>query len=90
VDFTYPLEAEQFRKELRSWLSAVRPRRRLDRGDSCGPVAPRPSRSSAASGFTWEHDAHLYLERLLGFSRFMGSAGNYQQRIGREMAGTAS
>jgi hypothetical protein len=54
------------------------------------PCRARPSRSSAASGFTWEHDAHLYLERLLGFSRFMGSAGNYQQRIGREMAGTAS
>jgi alkylation response protein AidB-like acyl-CoA dehydrogenase len=41
-------------------------------------------------GFTWEHDAHLYLKRLLGFSRFMGSAGSYQQRIGREMAGITS
>jgi alkylation response protein AidB-like acyl-CoA dehydrogenase len=37
-------------------------------------------------GFTWEHDAHLYLKRLLSFSRFLGTAGTYQERIGREMA----
>ena len=28
-------------------------------------------------GFTWEHDAHLYLKRLLSFSRFLGSPGDY-------------
>ena len=37
-------------------------------------------------GFTWEHDAHLYLKRLLSFSRLLGSAGSYEERIGREMA----
>jgi alkylation response protein AidB-like acyl-CoA dehydrogenase len=36
-------------------------------------------------GFTWEHDAHLYLKRLLNFSRFLGSPGSHQERIGREM-----
>jgi alkylation response protein AidB-like acyl-CoA dehydrogenase len=38
-------------------------------------------------GFTWEHDAHLYLKRLLSFSGFLGSPGSYQERIGREMMG---
>ena len=37
-------------------------------------------------GFTWEHDAHLYLKRLLSFSRLLGSAGSCQERLGREMA----
>jgi alkylation response protein AidB-like acyl-CoA dehydrogenase len=41
-------------------------------------------------GYTWEHDAHLYLKRLLSFSRFLGSAGSYQERIGRELAGITS
>jgi alkylation response protein AidB-like acyl-CoA dehydrogenase len=39
-------------------------------------------------GFTWEHDAHLYLKRLLSFSIFLGSPGSYQERIGREMIGS--
>lgn len=41
-------------------------------------------------GFTWEHDAHLYLKRLLSFSRLLGSAGSYQERIGREMMGVTA
>lgn len=41
-------------------------------------------------GFTWEHDAHLHLKRLLSFSRLLGSSGTYQERVGHEMAGTTS
>jgi alkylation response protein AidB-like acyl-CoA dehydrogenase len=41
-------------------------------------------------GFTWEHDAHLYLKRLLSFSRFLGGAGSFQERIGREMVSSIS
>jgi alkylation response protein AidB-like acyl-CoA dehydrogenase len=36
-------------------------------------------------GFTWEHDAHLYLKRLLGFSRLLGSPGNYLELVGRQL-----
>ena len=37
-------------------------------------------------GFTWEHDAHLYLRRLLDFSRFLGHPGEYQQQLGAALA----
>ena len=33
-------------------------------------------------GYTWEHDAHLYLRRLLGFSRFLGSSDHYAKQVG--------
>lgn len=33
-------------------------------------------------GFTWEHDAQLYLRRLLGFSRFLGHPGEYAEQLG--------
>ena len=41
-------------------------------------------------GFTWEHDAHLYLKRLLSFSSLLGSPGSYLERIGRETVGSTS
>jgi alkylation response protein AidB-like acyl-CoA dehydrogenase len=34
-------------------------------------------------GFTWEHDAHLYLKRLLGWSGFLGSPDRYLEEVGR-------
>jgi alkylation response protein AidB-like acyl-CoA dehydrogenase len=34
-------------------------------------------------GYTWEHDAHLYLKRLLGWSTFLGSSDKYLQEVGR-------
>ncbi|HET6737140.1 acyl-CoA dehydrogenase family protein [Mycobacterium sp.] len=37
-------------------------------------------------GFTWEHDAQLYLKRLLSFSRFLGSPGQYLQQLGATVA----
>jgi alkylation response protein AidB-like acyl-CoA dehydrogenase len=34
-------------------------------------------------GFTWEHDAHLYLKRLLGWSAFLGGSDQYLEAVGR-------
>jgi len=40
-------------------------------------------------GFTWEHDAQLYLKRLLSFSRFLGSPADYLQQVGDQLVGSA-
>jgi alkylation response protein AidB-like acyl-CoA dehydrogenase len=37
-------------------------------------------------GFTWEHDAHLYLKRLLGWSAFLGGSDQYLESVGRSLA----
>jgi alkylation response protein AidB-like acyl-CoA dehydrogenase len=34
-------------------------------------------------GYTWAHNAHLYLKRLLGWSAFLGGSDKYLQEIGR-------
>jgi alkylation response protein AidB-like acyl-CoA dehydrogenase len=36
-------------------------------------------------GYTWEHDAHLYLKRLLGWSTFLGGSDKYLQEVGRAL-----
>ena len=36
-------------------------------------------------GFTWEHDAHLYLKRLLGWSAFLGSTDRYLEHVAEEL-----
>lgn len=36
-------------------------------------------------GYTWEHDAHLYLKRLLGWAALHGGAGRYQEAVGRHL-----
>lgn len=36
-------------------------------------------------GYTWEHDAHLYLKRLLGWSAFLGGSDKYLQEVGRSL-----
>ncbi|WP_101946683.1 acyl-CoA dehydrogenase family protein [Mycobacterium sp. 3519A] len=36
-------------------------------------------------GYTWEHDAHLYLKRLLGWSAFLGGPDQYLQEVGRAL-----
>lgn len=36
-------------------------------------------------GFTWEHDAQLYLKRLLSNSRFLGSPEHYLEEVGRQL-----
>ena len=37
-------------------------------------------------GYTWEHDAHLYLKRLLGWSAFFGGSDRYLHEVGRQLA----
>ncbi|BBX45678.1 acyl-CoA dehydrogenase family protein [Mycobacterium cookii] len=37
-------------------------------------------------GYTWEHDAHLYLKRLLGWSVFLGGPDGYLVQLGAEFA----
>ena len=41
-------------------------------------------------GYTWEHDAHLYLKRLLGWSTFLGGSDRYLQEVGRQLATAVS
>jgi alkylation response protein AidB-like acyl-CoA dehydrogenase len=36
-------------------------------------------------GFTWEHDAHLYLKRLLGWSAYLGPADRYLEEAGAQL-----
>jgi alkylation response protein AidB-like acyl-CoA dehydrogenase len=36
-------------------------------------------------GYTWEHDAHLYLKRLLSWSVFAGGADRYLEEIGVQL-----
>ena len=36
-------------------------------------------------GFTWEHDAHLYLKRLLGWSAFLGAPDRYLEEVGAQL-----
>jgi alkylation response protein AidB-like acyl-CoA dehydrogenase len=40
-------------------------------------------------GFTWEHDAQLYLKRLLSFSRFLGSPDDYLLQVGDQFVRSA-
>ena len=37
-------------------------------------------------GFTWEHDAHLYLRRLLSWSAFLGGSDQYLKEVGVRLA----
>lgn len=41
-------------------------------------------------GYTWEHDAHLYLKRLLSWSAFRGGPDNYLVQLGAEFAQSVS
>ena len=36
-------------------------------------------------GFTWDHDAHLYLKRLLGWSALLGGSDRYLEAVGRRL-----
>ena len=36
-------------------------------------------------GFTWEHDAHLYLKRLLGWSAMLGPPEEYLEEVGAQL-----
>lgn len=41
-------------------------------------------------GYTWEHDAHLYLKRLLDWSAFLGGSERYLHEVGRQLAMSTS
>ncbi|OBG18138.1 acyl-CoA dehydrogenase [Mycolicibacterium celeriflavum] len=41
-------------------------------------------------GFTWEHDAHLYLKRLLNFAAMAGGTGRYLEEVGRRLVSSAT
>ncbi len=36
-------------------------------------------------GFTWEHDSHLYLKRLLGWSALFGPSWAYRREVGKQL-----
>lgn len=36
-------------------------------------------------GYTWEHEAHLYLRRLLGWSAFLGGSDHYLAELGAQL-----
>ena len=40
-------------------------------------------------GYTWEHDAHLYLKRLLSWSAFLGGPDRYLVLLGAQFAESA-
>jgi hypothetical protein len=40
-------------------------------------------------GFTWIHDAHPYVKRLLTWSAFLGGSNRYRQEIGARLAQAA-
>ena len=37
-------------------------------------------------GYTWEHDAHLYLKRLLSWSELLGGSDRYLTELGARLA----
>jgi alkylation response protein AidB-like acyl-CoA dehydrogenase len=41
-------------------------------------------------GFTWEHDAHLHLRRLLAWRAYLGAPGPYLREIGAQLAADAT
>ena len=41
-------------------------------------------------GYTWEHDAHLYLKRLLGWSANLGGSDRYLEEVGALLAAGAN
>jgi alkylation response protein AidB-like acyl-CoA dehydrogenase len=41
-------------------------------------------------GYTWEHDAHLYLKRLLSWSELLGSSDQYLTELGAQLTKSGS
>jgi acyl-CoA dehydrogenase len=63
-------------------LAALRLKAFADRLAGVGDIAIQVL---GGIGYTWEHDAHLYLRRLLGWSVAFGSAPSYQVAVGRSV-----
>ncbi|OBI86760.1 acyl-CoA dehydrogenase family protein [Mycobacterium asiaticum] len=64
-------------------LSAVRAKAFSGRLAAVGDIAIQVF---GGIGYTWEHDAHLYLKRLLGWSAFGGGADAYLTEVGAHLA----
>jgi alkylation response protein AidB-like acyl-CoA dehydrogenase len=63
-------------------LSALRAKAFAGRLTSVGDTAIQVF---GGIGFTWEHDAHLYLKRLLGWSALFGSPDRYLEAVGAQL-----
>lgn len=63
-------------------LAAIRARAFAGRLATVGDIAIQVF---GGIGFTWEHDAHLYLKRLLGFSALLGGSDHYLEAVGRQL-----
>ncbi|MCV7153725.1 acyl-CoA dehydrogenase family protein [Mycolicibacterium pyrenivorans] len=79
----YALWAADFADRTERHLAALRVKAFAGRLATVGDLAIQVF---GGIGFTWEHDAHLYLKRLLGFSRFLGSPGDYLEQVGHQLA----
>ncbi|MEV5835036.1 acyl-CoA dehydrogenase family protein [Nocardia sp. NPDC052112] len=64
-------------------LAAIRTKAFAGRLATVGEVAMQ---IFGGIGFTWEHDAHRYLERLLSWSAFRGGPDRYLREIGSAVA----
>lgn len=60
-------------------LAALRAKAFAGRLASVGDIAVQVF---GGIGFTWEHDAHLYLKRLLGWSGYLGGPDRYLEKVG--------
>ncbi|OBK72512.1 acyl-CoA dehydrogenase family protein [Mycobacterium sp. 1274761.0] len=63
-------------------LAAVRAKAFAGRLTSVGDTAIQVF---GGIGFTWEHDAHLYLKRLLGWSAYLGAPERYLEELGTHL-----
>jgi alkylation response protein AidB-like acyl-CoA dehydrogenase len=63
-------------------LAAVRAKAFAGRLSSVGDTAIQVF---GGIGFTWEHDAHLYLKRLLGWSAYLGAPDRYLEEVGTHL-----
>ncbi len=58
-------------------------------GPSLAAVGDTAIQVLGGIGYTWEHDAHLYLRRLLAFTRLFGGASGYLEQLGAELVSTS-
>jgi len=54
--------------------------------DRLATVADTAIQVFGGIGYTWEHDSHLFLKRLLTWSAYQGPPGHYRRELGRALA----
>ncbi|WP_433525994.1 acyl-CoA dehydrogenase family protein [Nocardia pseudovaccinii] len=79
----HALWAADFASDEHRHLAAIRTKAFAGRLATVGEAAIQ---IFGGIGFTWEHDAHLYLERLLSWSAFLGGPDRYLREIGSHVA----